>query len=196
MTGKASPNETPGGADPGGADPGGSDVARFLQDWGALWRDELRALANDPDSLLAGLNPDGTLAGLTGGVPSPASAAILETWRSAMVVWAEALGFPLSPGAAPGDPADATEGLGTRADAAGERGARATGSLPSRVPAPVAGGSRAASARAETAAAAPDPRDAEIERLARRVDELEARLARLEAPGRPRARARGAGNRG
>jgi len=37
--------------------------------------------------------------------------------------------------------------------------------------------------RPAPAAAAPDARDAEIERLARRVDELEARLARLEAAG-------------
>jgi hypothetical protein len=36
------------------------------------------------------------------------------------------------------------------------------------------------------AAAASDPRDAEIERLARRVDELEARLAKLETPRRRR----------
>jgi ubiquinone biosynthesis protein UbiJ len=36
------------------------------------------------------------------------------------------------------------------------------------------------------AAAAPDPRDAEIERLARRVDDLEARLAKLETPRRRR----------
>ena len=38
-----------------------------------------------------------------------------------------------------------------------------------------------------SAAAAFDPRDAEIERLARRVDELEARIARLEPPRRRRS---------
>jgi hypothetical protein len=45
---------------------------------------------------------------------------------------------------------------------------------------------RATPSRAAAAAAASDPRDAEIERLARRVDELEARLARLETPRRGR----------
>ena len=45
---------------------------------------------------------------------------------------------------------------------------------------------RATPSRSTAAAAAPDPRDAEIERLARRVDELEARLAKLEAARRAR----------
>jgi hypothetical protein len=40
---------------------------------------------------------------------------------------------------------------------------------------------RTATPRAPAGVAPPDPRDAEIERLARRVNELEARLARLEA---------------
>ena len=40
--------------------------------------------------------------------------------------------------------------------------------------------------RSTSAAAAPDPRDAEIERLARRIDDLEARLAKLETPRRRR----------
>ena len=43
------------------------------------------------------------------------------------------------------------------------------------------------------AAAAPDPRDAALERLARRVDELEARLATLEKPRRPGRRERAPG---
>jgi hypothetical protein len=43
-----------------------------------------------------------------------------------------------------------------------------------------------ASPRASAAAAPSDARDAEIERLARRVDELEARLAELEKPRRRR----------
>jgi hypothetical protein len=41
--------------------------------------------------------------------------------------------------------------------------------------------------RPSAAAPAPDPRDAEIERLARRIDELETRLAKLEAPRRRRS---------
>jgi hypothetical protein len=45
---------------------------------------------------------------------------------------------------------------------------------------------RSAPSRAPAAAAASDPRDAEIERLARRIDELETRLAKLETPRRRR----------
>jgi hypothetical protein len=45
---------------------------------------------------------------------------------------------------------------------------------------------RSAPSRSAAAAAASDPRDAEIERLARRVDALEARLARLEPTRRRR----------
>jgi hypothetical protein len=45
---------------------------------------------------------------------------------------------------------------------------------------------RSAPPRTEAAAAASDARDAEVERLARRVDELEARLAKLETPRRRR----------
>jgi len=41
--------------------------------------------------------------------------------------------------------------------------------------------------RTAAAAAASDPRDAEIERLVRRIDELEARLAKLEVPRRRRS---------
>ena len=40
--------------------------------------------------------------------------------------------------------------------------------------------------RTAPTAAASDPRDAEIERLARRIDDLEARLAKLETPRRRR----------
>jgi hypothetical protein len=45
---------------------------------------------------------------------------------------------------------------------------------------------RSIAPRSAAAVAASDPRDAEIERLARRIDELEARLAKLEAPRRHR----------
>jgi hypothetical protein len=41
--------------------------------------------------------------------------------------------------------------------------------------------------RSSAPAAASDPRDAEIERLVRRVDELEVRLAKLETPRRRRS---------
>jgi hypothetical protein len=46
---------------------------------------------------------------------------------------------------------------------------------------------RSPQARSAASAAASEPRDAEIERLVRRVDELEARLAKLEAPRRRRS---------
>jgi hypothetical protein len=131
----------------------GAGLARFLQDWSALWREELRAQAEDPDPRLAGL---------TGGVPGADLAAAMEAWRSAMVVWAQASGVSPSLVAAPLEAALAN---------------------------------RVHPSRAETAAAAPDPRDVEIERLTRRVDELEARLAWLEAPRRARASPK-AGNRG
>jgi hypothetical protein len=55
-----------------------------------------------------------------------------------------------------------------------------------RPPPPAASREPSASSRAPAAAAAPDARDAEIGRLARRVDELEARLAELEKPRRRR----------
>ena len=45
---------------------------------------------------------------------------------------------------------------------------------------------RSIAPRSAAAAAASEPRDAEIERLARRIDELESRLAKLEAPRRRR----------
>jgi hypothetical protein len=159
---------------------GKPDLARFLQDWTALWREELQAQANDPErmspqgspaesmAMLAGLlpgmsanNPNRTLpamlAGLLPGIspaamsaPAPSSdlTAALETWRAAMVAWAETMGVPPSSLVASRDPT--------------------------------------ASPRSAAVAAASDPRDAEIERLARRVDELEARLAKLESPRRRR----------
>ena len=100
------------------------DLARFFQDWTALWMEELQAQARETTPT--------PLAG-----PAPA-----EVWRAVMAQW--------------------TKGLG--------------GDRPSNNP-----------ARPSSAAAAFDPRDAEIERLARRVDELEARIARLEAPRRRRS---------
>jgi hypothetical protein len=89
---------------------GSPDLARFLQDWTALWREEMQAQAGDPAGNI-------------------------------MSFWAETLGLARD---------------------------------------------RATTPRTEAAAAAPDARDAEIERLTRRVDELEARLAKLETPRRRR----------
>jgi hypothetical protein len=97
------------------------DLARFLQDWTALWREELRAQSSDTEG----------------------SAGAMELWRAAMTAWTSAFGIP----------------------------PLATAGEPPRTPA---------------TAAASDSRDAEVQRLARRIDELEARLARLETPRRRR----------
>jgi hypothetical protein len=127
MTGKT------GDAEPNPAPPGGAaDLARFLDDWTALWRRETRAQANDPRA-----NDSG---GLNAGDPM----ATMELWRVAMTAW--------------------TDAFATHAFAGGTR-------------------DRDGAPRTEAVDAASDARDAEIERLARRVDELEARLARLEAAG-------------
>jgi hypothetical protein len=127
MTKKTSPDE-----------PGSKrDLARFLQDWTALWREEVHAQTKEP----------GPLAGLAGGI-TPEMAAAMEMWRVAMAASAEAFGVPPS----------------------------MSGRARERTSAP----------RPQAVAAASDARDAEVERLARRVDELEARLAKLETPRRGR----------
>ena len=114
MTGKTSDPEP-------NAAPPTADLARFLEDWTALWRGEMRARAGDPSDPLSEAG---------------------EMWRAAMTAWTDAF-------------------------AGGAR-------------------DRSGTPRTEAAAAAPDARDAEIERLTRRVDELEARLARLETTRRAR----------
>ena len=143
MTDKASPD------DPQGGPKGRPDLARFLQDWTALWGEELRAQAGDPEGMRLAM-----LAGMTKGTLSPDMSAAMDTWRSAMTAWADTLVSPLA------------------------------GTPPSAM---VRAGDRAATPRSSAVAVASDARDAEIERLARRVDELEARLAKLETPRRPRA---------
>ena len=133
---------------------GGADLARFLEDWTTLWREELQAQADDP----AGVKP-GIFAGISKrGVPSEMLAAA-EIWRAAMLAFTGMLG--VSPSSSPASssqvqPRDRTTRQGTAAPGA------------------------------EAAAAASDARDAEIERLTRRVNELEARLAKLESTRRRR----------
>ncbi len=137
---------------------GTSGLTRFLQDWTALWREELRAQARAHETMPLGGPPGGMLGGLPntgipgGGMPgggmSGAVATAIEQWRAAMMQW---------PTTAPGQPLAAAASR----DIAGTPGAA-------------------------PAAAAPDARDAAVERLARRVDELEARLAKLESTRRRR----------
>src|SRR5882724_2761268 len=67
-------------------------------------------------------------------------------------------------------------------DAMGVRPARTGGDRPD---------DRTGASRAQTVAAASDAGDAAIERLARRIDELEARLARLETHRPPTGRSTG-----
>jgi hypothetical protein len=120
-------------------EPAGSQVlARFLQDWTNLWRQELQAQGRDGETGM----------GVGGAGFSPDIPAVMELWRTTMGVWAETLGAPPAVSARSRD--------------------------------------RSTAPRPKAAAAAPDARDAEIERLARRVDELEARLAKLETPRRRR----------
>ena len=122
-------------------EPNGPQVlARFLQDWTRLWREELHAQASDADAL--------PLAQIPGVGSPPEFAAAMDLWRKATGIWAETLRPPAS-------------SVGPR--------------------------DRSAPSRSAAAAAASDPRDAQIERLARRVDELEARLTKLETPRRRRS---------
>ena len=107
------------------------DLARFLEDWTAMWRGELQAQTTDPEAM----------------------AGALEMWRAAISVWTGALGMPPMRPAASRDRAKARE-----------PGAREPIGAPG----------------AEAANVASDPRDAEVERLTRRVDELEARIVKLE----------------
>jgi len=91
-----------------------------------------------------------------------------ETWQTMAALWASAAATMLRalPRAAPGP----GEGGGGRWPGPG--GAAGGGSAGAAVP-----------PRTTPAAAAPDPRDAEIDRLARRIADLERRLAGLERGG-------------
>jgi hypothetical protein len=150
---------------------GGPELARFLRDWTALWRDELRAQTKDPEGM-----PMAMLAGIANGTITPEMSAAMETWRAAIAAWTNTTGGPWA--STLGGPLADILG-GPLADILGGRASAGAPSV-----------DRTAAPRAQAAAAASDARDAEIERLARRVDELEARLAKLETPRRPRASAR------
>ncbi len=113
------------------ANPDPPDLARFLQDWTALWREELLAQATDPNAVTEAT----------------------DIWRTLAVLWT-------LPARAPSLPDCIHDGRTV--------GRHANATWP------------------ETAAPAPDPRDATIDRLTRRIDELEARVAELDVP-KPRA---------
>lgn len=170
MTDKASPTgispDEPGASPKGNSsdEPGmGPDLARFFQDWTELWREELQAQAKDPETM-----PLGMLAGMIKGGMTSEIAAATETWRAAMVAWATTMGVTT---------------MGANTVGASSLGADSLGAPPSSV---AASREPAATPRTQAVAAASDAGDAEIERLARRVDELEARLAELEKPRRRR----------
>jgi hypothetical protein len=121
----------------------GSDLARFLKDWTALWREEMLAQANDPTGI-----PMSMLAGMAKGVMPAEMTAGMEMWRTGLVAWANAVAVETSSAArAPWAPT------------------RDSTSAP----------------RAKASDVASDPRDAEIRNLARKIDELERRIAGLEA---------------
>jgi hypothetical protein len=121
-----------------------TEVTRFLKDWTALWREELRLQGGEME------------AAPFAGLPSGAEG-MLEAWRAAMTAWAEASLVPPS------------------------------SLIPSGIPSGlVPSGDRTGASRSKAAAVASDPRDAAIQRLIRRVDALETRLAKLEPPRRRR----------
>lgn len=162
---------------------GGRGLARFLQDWTELWREELQAQANDPERV-----PLAMLAGVAGGGISSDMAAALEMWRTAMVAFAEAVGAETTGAEILGAKILGAEGHRARAfgneallDEASGADLLRTAPLGASPASMARSRDPTAPPRSKAGAAAPDARDAEIERLARRVDELQARLAKLEA---------------
>src|SRR6202012_263911 len=131
----------------------GPDLRKLAQDWITLWQSELAGLAVDREAQ--------------------------ETWHAMLGLWAGAAAAMLR--AMPRDDQAAAAARGW------DPGQRA-----SARPSPTGGEARARHEHAEgragaaaaaggaTAAVAPDTRDAAIERLTRRIAELDARLAELE----------------
>lgn len=191
MTEKASPKGyNPDRAEASRDEPGMElDLTRFFRDWSELWREEMQARSGEPEGL-----PLGMLAGMAKGGMTADMTAAMEMWRAAMVAWANLSGAGLSGSGMPpsgkppsGMPATGTppSGMsrsgGSRSATAGTAGSMAA-QTPRERPSAAASGDHTIAPRTKAASAAFDPRDAEIERLARRVDELEARLAKLDVP--------------
>jgi hypothetical protein len=130
------------------------DLDALARDWATLWQSELAALATDREAR--------------------------ESWQAGLRLWAGAVSAMLAavPQSAP------VPGQPSHDQPAGARPSneQPSNEQPPLVPREQPSGRARATAPpgAASVAAAPDPRDAEIERLGRRVLELESRLAELE----------------
>ena len=192
MTDKASPNQP-------AEEP---YLARFLQDWAALWLEELQAQASDPEGIPLGGVPLGMLAGIQKSMAGDLPAA-METWRALMVTWAESAGASKPGRGGNSHPVPPIWAGALEALARGVPSAPGLPSSPTLASTPALASVRSLASRrvasrerptpgAEAAAATPDARDAEIERLTRRVNELEARRPSNRPPtGHPPGRHQG-----